>query len=292
MNIKLKNSTASCIVETFGAQLTSFCTEKGKELLWQGDPKFWSGQAPVLFPIVGAMRENKGIIENNWYEMPQHGFARHMEFEVLENTEDKLCLGLKANEKTLSQYPYSFLFKVTYTLCEKGLETAFYVENTGDIPMYFAVGGHPGFNVPIEDNESFEDYRLEFEMEENQVCPQIDMAQRLIDFPKKKLKLENEKVIPLSRELFANDALVFENLNSNRVRLISGKSGRGVEMDFKGFPMLGVWSPSGNGPMVALEPWMGCATGTDESDDFTEKRHMCCLQPGESKALAFTVYYI
>lgn len=290
MRISIQNENVSAVVETLGAELVSFKSDDGFEHLWQGDKKYWGGQAPVLFPIVGALRNGQVRIKDKWYKMDRHGFARRQAFTVAAQEADSVTLVLEANEKTKEQYPYDFRFSVTYSLAGSSITTEFKVENTGNEPLPFCVGGHPGFNLPVGADEAFEDYDIVFEEPETQKCPEIDLKECLIDFNKVTYTLDDESVIPLRHSLFYRDALVFSDLNSTCVSLKSRKSGRGVMMEFSGFSMLGIWSAANDGPYVALEPWTGCATAVDEGDEFLEKRGMKTLAVGASDEYAFTVF--
>lgn len=290
MLIHIQNENVSAAVNTLGAELTSFKGDDGFEHIWQGDPKYWAGQAPVLFPIVGALRDNRTIIEGNWYEMKRHGFARSCEYTVVEKDENSVSLQLESSAETKKVYPFDFRFTVTYSLTGSSITTEFKVENTGKKPLPFSVGGHPGFNLPVSEEECFEDYDIVFEEPETQKCPEISFESCLIDYDKTIFEMDDEAVIPLQHSLFYKDALVFQNLESTCVSLRSRKSGRGIMMEFSGFSMLGIWSAVNDGPYVALEPWTGCATAVQESDEFVEKRGMQMLDVGAQKEFAFTAF--
>ncbi len=285
----ISNGSLTAQVDSLGAQLVSLKGANGAELIWIGDPNYWKGQAPVLFPMVGALRAGKTLIGGQWYEMGQHGFARHMEFASVQVGADSLSLTLTSNAETKKMYPFDFAFTVTYALTESGYTTTFTVENTGTETMPFAVGGHPGFNIPVGEDAAFEDYTIVFEKPETQRCPAIVMGQGLIDPTGCVFTLENQREIPLKHSLFYQDALVFEQLDSHWVQVRNKKTGRGVTMDFTGFPMFGIWSAQNDGPYVCLEPWTGCATRTTEGDDFAEKHGMTLLPPGETSTHTFAV---
>lgn len=288
MFFTLTNHRYTAKVDSLGAQLVSLRDQNGFEYLWTGDEAYWRGQAPVLFPMVGALRDGRALIGGKPCEMGQHGFARRREFSLSEQTEESVSLTLRDDEETWTMYPFAFRFTVTYTLKEEGIETAFLVENTGSETLPFAVGGHPGFNIPVGEDASFEDYTISFEKEEEQSCPAIVMGKGLIDPSACAFELKGRE-IPLAHRLFYNDALVFEHLNSRRVQIVNKKSGHGVEMEFSQFPMFGIWSAKNDGPYVCLEPWTGCATRTDEGDVFEQKRGMTLLPAGEKKSCAFSV---
>ncbi len=289
MRIQLKNKACFVEMDTLGAQLVSLSDAQGVQYLWQGDKEHWSGQAPILFPIVGALRNGITMIDGSEYAMGRHGFARKMEFRNLINTADTAVFTLVANEETRRQYPFDFHLNVTYRLKDCTLTTEFTVVNMGYKPMPFVIGGHPAFNCPILPSESFENYVVEFEKNETADCPRIDMETGLIDFSNKTCCLNDEKTIALQHSLFYNDALVFDHPQSSKVKLYSRLSGRGVEMDFNGFDYLGVWSAANDAPFVALEPWTGCATCTDEDDLMIHKRNMKILYSHQSAKCSYSV---
>lgn len=272
-----------------GAQLESLKSADGREYLWQRDPQWWGGCAPVLFPIVGALRKGRTVINGHIYEMPQHGLARRREFSLLSHTENEAVFALRADELTKKQYPFDFELQIIYRAEGASLATIYRVFNRGSAPMPYAIGGHPAFNIPLAGGERFEDYRIEFEHEETVSCPSVLMEECLIDPSHMTERLHAEKVIPLTHDLFYGDALIFEGLSSRAVTLCGGKEGHGLTMEFASFPMLGIWSAKNDGPFVALEPWCGCATRTDENDEFAEKRWMRMLPAGQMEEFSYTV---
>ncbi len=288
MIYEISNKFFTARIDSLGAQLVSLKGCGGHEYLWVGDPEYWREHAPVLFPIVGALRENRTRIDGQWYEMTRHGFAKRMEFALKEQGEDYLALSLEASGETRAVYPFDFTFIVTYTLTDEGISTRFTVKNIGERPMPYSVGGHPGFNLPVDEEAEFEDYTVQFRQNECQDCPVIDLGTGLIDGERKGFHLDG-KEIPLQHSLFYQDALVFEHLNSQTVRIVNKKTGKGIEMDFAGFPMLGIWSAVNDGPYVCLEPWTGCATLSTEGDEFREKKGMRELAPGDQTEHSFTV---
>ena len=289
MSITIKSSGISAQIRSLGAQLTSIQNTDGLEYLWQGDAQHWSGQAPVLFPIVGTIRNGKTEIEGKTYEMKRHGFARNMEFQLLEQQEDRAVFSLRANEETREMYPFDFELQIIYRVEGCRLTNEYVVINHDSRQMPFVVGGHPAFNCPITAGENFEDYVVEFEKEETADCPSVNMSTGLIDFGNCRRVLDGERAIPMRHDVFYKDALIFDSLKSRKVKLYSKKSGKGVEMDFPGFDYLGVGSAANDGPFVALEPWTGCATCEDEDDVMEHKRNMTKLQPGEKFSVAFSV---
>ena len=287
MRYQIENGGFTAQADTLGAQLVSL-RDGDFEALWTGDPAYWAGQAPVLFPMVGALRGGRALLGGQWVEMGQHGFARRREFTLTAQERDRVAFTLRADEDTRRMYPFDFALTVAYTLTGDGIITELVVENLGGDPMPFAIGGHPGFHIPVGEDARFEDYTIVFEKEEDQRCPAIVMGQGLIDPSATAFTLRGRE-IPLRHDLFYRDALVFEGLRSQWVAVVNKATGRGVEMDFSGFPLLGIWSAANDGPYVCLEPWTGCATRTDEGDEFEKKKGMTLLPPGETRRYRFGV---
>lgn len=224
--------------------------------------------------------------------MKRHGVARHEEFTVTEQGEDYVTLQLTANEETKKQYPFDFVLTVSYYLTGSSITTKFTVKNADTKPMPFCIGGHPGFNIPIQSDEVFEDYDIVFEEKEDQKCPTLDMESCLIDFEKTNFELDDTDTIPLQHSLFYKDALVFENLNSTCVSLKSRQSGRGVMMEV--FRL-----PDARHLVCRKRRPVCCAGAVDRlrhrrtEDDVFEKKHgMRTLQPGEEAEYAYTVFEI
>ncbi|MFI3325619.1 MAG: aldose 1-epimerase family protein [Clostridia bacterium] len=291
MIIEITDGICTAKVSSRGAELVSFIREDGFETLWQGDPTYWSSHAPILFPIVSAVRHDKVKIDGQWTEITKHGLVRKSEFELASQTKDEVVFTIKSNEDTLKSYPFEFLLTVGYKIVDKTVVTNMKVENLGDGTMPFFIGGHPGFNVPMTQGETFEDYYVEFSENETLESPVVDTALSMFDFTKSKYSLKNEKIIPITREMFSNDVLVFEGFKSKSIALKSKKSTASIVMDLAGFPVIGIWSPYNDAPFVALEPWVGCGTTFQESDNIEEKMHCQYVKKDEEYNISFTVGY-
>lgn len=274
-------------VDTAGAQLMSLKKDEG-EYLWQRDPQWWPRCAPVLFPIVGNIRNDRADSARGEIRFGRHGLARNYDFEVLEALEDRVTLSLTSNDDTRAKFPYDFKLDMTYALMDDALEQRFTVVNTGSVTLPFVVGGHPAFNVPAPgcEGEDFSDYALKFAEPWTYASPTISTETGLIDFRTRFSLLEDSDTLPITHRLFDVDTLIFEDVPGRSVSLI-GPSGHGMRVDFEGFDYLGVWSAANDAPFVALEPWRGTATGTDEDDVFEHKRGMDFLEPGETAEYAF-----
>ncbi len=247
------------------------------EYLWQGDEASWAGQAPVLFPICGRLRDGYYTYEGERYEMAIHGFARKMEMTVEEKTDTSVTFRLTDNEATRKQYPFSFVYRVRYALSGDTLEIAYSVENTDTKELIFAFGAHPGFNVPLG-NDKCTDYKLVFDSgitEPRQVLFKNNFTDRE-DAP---YPLPDH-TIPYSNELFDAGSLFFTEMGDH-VTLTSDVSGRFVRLDFKGFPVLGFWHAEDTGaPFLCIEPWESVPTYYDIHDDLSTKAMMNHLAPG------------
>lgn len=288
MDITLKSGGNTAVVCTTGGELISFRDGAGTEFIWTGDPAYWSGHNPILFPIVGNLKDGRVEIKGRTCEMGRHGFARRSEFTAAEQGEDFVVLELRENEQTLAQYPYPFLLRVTHKVTEDGFSTAFQVDNTGDGPMPFCIGAHTGINCPLRPGERFEDYELVFDGPE-QAASLLLTGDGLIA-PGQETLLDHSSVLPLSYGLFERlPTVIFDGLRSHGVCLRHKATGRGVHMDFPGWPMIAFWTPGQDAPFICLEPWHGCAALEGESGKLEDKPHCVTLEPGESAGFAYTV---
>ena len=283
----IQNEQVTVSVESLGAQLKSIELQ-GVPYLWDGHAPYWSGRAPLLFPTVGALRDGRAESAKGEITLPRHGFAKLMEWTLESKTEQAVTFLLTSTEETLRQYPYPFEARVCYSIDQNRVTTTFTVKNTGDAVMPYLFGGHPGFHIPLVEGESFEDYMVEFEYPETVDCPQVS-SQGLIIGKVRNRFLTNQNSFRLNHVLYRGDALIFDSLRSKSVKVYSEKSGRGVEMDFTGFPFFALWSPATDSPFVCLEPWMGTGTQEHEDDVFEHKQGMLMLPPGEQNTHAFTV---
>ena len=286
MEIQLRQGKLTAKAETLGGELVSL--RGAREYIWNGDPAWWTGRNPLLFPIVGSLKEGTVRFDGRPYAMGRHGFARKSEFVPAETGEDYVVFQLTEDAETLAQYPYPFRLLVRHQLLPDGFSTAFTVENTGETPMPCCIGAHTAFRCPLAEGERFEDYQLVFDKPET--------ADSLLLTPEGTLRrgevrrfLTEETVLPLNYEDFARqDTIIFDGLVSDGVKLVSRKTGLGVHMDFAGFPMAAFWTKPG-APYICLEPWQGCAAFEDESGEFRDKPHCMILEPGEKRSLRYRV---
>ncbi|MBO5093148.1 MAG: aldose 1-epimerase family protein [Lachnospiraceae bacterium] len=290
MQINLEHGVMRAVADTSGGELVSFKDENGTEYIWSGDPAYWSGRNPILFPIVGSLKDSAVILDGSSYTMQRHGFARRSEFSVTEQGSDFVVFSLTESPETLKQYPYPFLLSVRHQLTDEGFYTEFTVKNTGEKPLPFCIGAHTAFYCPLTPDESFEDYRLVFDQAESASSLMLTSG-GIISHDKRLPALSGSDTIPLQYKTFDRyDTLIFDGLSSKGVSLVHKSSGHGVHMEFNDFPMIAFWTmANANAPYICLEPWHGCAAYDNESGLFEDKPHCIVLSSGESKSLRYTV---
>ncbi|MFD3450264.1 aldose 1-epimerase family protein [Microbacteriaceae bacterium 4G12] len=289
MIVKLENELLKVLSSNNGAELISI---KGKqdniEYLWTADSKYWGRHSPILFPIVGRLKDDKYRIGQQEFKLNQHGFARDCEFELVENKDNNIIYRLTSCNESLKKYPYKFELYVEYNLNQNNLEVKYKVKNIDNKKIYFSIGAHPGFNCPLLEGEDMEDYYLEFNKNENARREIFDQDLHLYT-GESKVVLKDSNILKLSKELFTQDALVFKNLNSNKVALKSNSNNKVLTMDFEGFPYLGIWSRSDEAPFVCIEPWFGHADSIDFNGDYTEKPGVIHLEIGQEFNCSYNV---
>lgn len=286
MRITLSRGGLEAAVQTRGGELVSL-RRGGTEYIWGGDPAFWSGQNPILFPIVGSLKNGQVDIGGQIFRMSRHGFARQSEFTPLEQGGDFAVLELCQSAETLECYPFPFSLRVRHQLLEDGFSTTFTVENAGSAPMPFCIGAHTAFRCPLAEGERFEDYRLVFQRREDATTLLLTPEGLIRDGAEEPML--SGGVLPLDYGTFRRlDTVIFQNLQSRSVSLVHRDTGRGVRMDFSQFPLVAFWTKPG-APFLCLEPWQGCAAFEGETGRFQDKPFAVTLAPGEKKTLACTV---
>ena len=279
MSETISNGRVEVSVKRHGAELCGLKGEDGMEYVWQADPVVWGRHAPVLFPIVGKLAGDCCTVAGRPYSMTQHGFARDMEFDLVESTGDSLAYRLASSPVTRAQYPFDFVLTRRYRLLEDGVEITNEVANPGRVPLLFSIGEHPGFALNWGEGDQIEDYALEFEVAEalNTVLLGAD---HLLSMRTERVPL-NGHVLPLRRDLFDRDALIFLQLASRKVTLTSRKHRRWLAVEFPGFPQLGIWAKSG-APFVCIEPWFGHADPHGHNGELEIKPGIIALNPDKS----------
>ncbi len=287
VEIKSENVKVQCLLE--GAMLHSLVKDE-VEYLWQGDKKYWAGQAPVCFPITGVLRDSKAVAFGKPCEMKRHGIARINPFEIREQGANFVSFIQNSSEETKKAFPFDYSLEIRYTVLKNSVTTRYTVKNTGKDRLPFVIGGHPAFNCPLESGEKFEDYTVEFSGAVNQKCLRPDVETGLVDISKRYDVLDAPNKINLDHSLFDLDAMVFDNIKPKSAVLSAG--GRGVKIDYQDFDNLLVWSSSNGGNFVALEPWTGISTCSDEDSVFENKRGMTVLEPDCEASFAFKITLI
>lgn len=262
MKIQISSGDLSAVINTLGAELISVKNSKNKEYIWEGNPQFWGKHSPVLFPIVGCLKNNQYSFKGHLYSLYRHGFANKMEFNVLKQSSDNVVFSLTNNNETFENYPFKFELQLSYTLVNSSLKIGYKVINANDFEMPFSIGGHPAFALQNE----FENYSLEFEKSEILICSQLEndlISNETISLPMK------DNCLPLSYSLFENDALIFKKLDSKSIT-ISENNVPFLKVTFEDFPSLGIWTKQ-KAPYICIEPWFGYADTMTNSGELSEK---------------------
>lgn len=282
--IFLENEKVKIVVLPLGAELCSLYHKQYRlQYLWQAGAA-WAKHSPVLFPIVGQLKNNEYIHQQKKYTLPRHGFAREKMFSVLEQKENQIIFRLSDDESNRKNYPFSFHFDIHYLLTHDELFITYSTTNTGKEKMYFSVGAHPAFRVPLDVRDKYEDYYLEFDATER--SGRWPLKEGLIDSAP--IPFFNSNKIHLTKELFANDALVFKKIESNTIHLLSSKHKHGLRVHIHQCPYLGLWAAKG-ADFLCIEPWQGIADSVNASGEISEKEGILVLEPGENHQYLWSI---
>lgn len=285
--VVLENEELKIAINTNGAELCSLLDKNDQtEYIWQADPSVWAYHAPNLFPIVGGLIDNTLFVGGKKYAMNRHGFARNSNFRIILSAPNQAIFELRYCEETLKSYPYQFEFQVIYELIGRQLSIGYKVINLDDQDIYFSVGAHPAFNVPINGHGDLNDYYLEFEYEEELISHQLS-EKGFFNYQSINIPTENKK-LKLDTSLFIKDALVFKNLKSRTVTLKSVNHHKEIILRFPPFNYLGIWSKP-NAPFICIEPWLGCADSEGGSLDIAQKEGIQHLKKGHVFEADFSI---
>lgn len=288
MKITLSNSYLNISVKEKGAELCSIQHQKHDiDYLWSANPKFWGRHAPVLFPIVGQLKNDTYIFNGKHYRLDRHGFARDKVFELVKQSPDHVSLSLSSDAQSLEVFPFPFQLIISYQLQENILDVTYEVRNTGTEPMPFSIGGHPAFQCPILPGTHFKDHYLLFEKEE--AAHSFRLTDGLLN-GKKVPVLQHTQELPLTYKLFEHDALIFKNLQSDWVELRSHKHAHSLRMSFSDFPFLGIWTKE-KAPFVCLEPWLGLADHMESSGYFLDKEGIQVVMPEQTFSCSYQLSF-
>lgn len=275
--IILENDNIRLTFELKGAELTSFKSKiTGLDYLWKGDPAIWGKFSPVLFPIVGALKNNTYITADQEYQLSRHGFARDLDFEAEQISASEILFTLHSNPDTLKIYPFEFKLGLRYQLSGATLSCTYEVSNPGNQDLLFSVGAHPAFKAPLTPDTSYEDNYLEFSVDESLTYFKIE--DNLISDHTDVLHLDHGK-LPLKHALFYDDALVFKSMSSETISLKNTKNNHGLHFRFRDFPFFGIWAAK-DADFVCLEPWCGIADGVHHNQQLSDKEGINALAPG------------
>ena len=280
MKTSIKNSLVTAEINHFGAELCSLKDNHDKEYIWEGNPDIWGKHSPILFPIVGTLKNDTYQHNHTDFHLSRHGFARDMEFKLIEKQEHRAAFSLQSSADSLKSYPFKFELQIIYTLNTKSLTIEYKVINEGDLKLPFSIGGHPAFALPNQ----FENYSLEFEKQES--LKYYLLENNLISEETKSLELNDKKVV-LDYNLFKNDALIFKTLESNSLTILENDKPV-LRVNFEDFPSLGIWTKV-NAPFLCIEPWFGYSDTTQSSGNLFDKEGILVLQPKQIFKSDYTI---
>lgn len=280
MNYTIQNDILTVVISDAGAELQSIQTADGTEYLWQADPKYWGERALNIFPYVARLTNGTYTLHGESYQMKIHGFLKYLTVQVDEQTKESITFVLEANEETRKQYPCEFVYKIRYSLSGNQLLTTTTVENKDSERIYFAVGGHPGFNVPLEEGLSFDDYYLEFSQTAQPT--RVGFSKTCFLTGQDELfALENGKCIALHHDMFAKDAIVLKHA-PRCVTLKSDKGNRSVKVEYPDFQYIGFWHmPRTDAPYICIEPWSSLPSRQDVVEEFSQQSDLISLDAGK-----------
>lgn len=282
----LQNNFLTATFNSHGAELISLTTND-TEYIWQGDPKFWNRHTPVLFPFVGALKNNCYTYKDISYSLGQHGFARDKEFIVIEHNQNSITFQLKSDEDTLKVYPFDFIFELKYILKSNGLSTSYIVKNPTQNDLYFSIGGHPAFNCPFKKEHAREDYILMFDNDE---MPQSKIIENSLITNQSRIVFDQAGVLELPKNVFEHDAIIFSPNPFSQVDFIHEPTGTTyMSVEFENFPHLGIWSKNEDSPFVCIEPWYGIADNINHDQNITNKEGILKLSKQQKFNCTYTI---
>jgi len=278
--ISLSNDVISAQINTLGAELCSLKNTENKDFIWEGDPAYWGKHSPVLFPIVGTLKNNTYTHNNKEYILTRHGFARDMEFELVDQTANTATFSIQSNSTTLASYPFQFELQIQYTLFHSTLEIAYKVINKDNSAIPFSIGAHPAFALP----GNFENYSLEFEKVEPL---EYTLLENDLVSTQTETIATNSNFVPLTHKLFERDALIFKKLESKSLTIVEKEIPR-LKVHFEDFPNLGIWTKVG-APFLCIEPWFGYSDTTETNGNLFEKEGIIVLKSTDTFQTKFCI---
>ena len=290
----IKNDKICAEIDLHGAELTSLKRQDSdEELIWTADKDYWGRHAPMLFPIVGKVWNGQYRVGDRIYNLPQHGFARDLNFTALCQDTDSVVLALESNEDTLKVYPYKFRIEATYRLEDSTLVVEWRIKNPGSEPMYFQIGAHPGFNYRDFDKNDFIHGYFRLAQGEEPVSRLI-IGQLTPEGYRSEsagmIELDSDAMLPITPGLFAGDALVLEEHQIDQVILYDKECTTYIALETEDAPVWGLWSPPGkNAPFVCIEPWMGRCDVEGYEGDISGRDYINKLEAGKSATFTYRI---
>lgn len=279
MIYEIENKYLRVQISSKGGEFQSIRDKSGREYLWQGDGATWTDRGPNLFPYIGRMTNKSYTYKGKTYSMDIHGFLMYSEMDLVEHTASRLILKLESSEATRAQYPFEFKLEICWELKGETLELTYCVDNCDDKTMYFGIGGHPGFNIPVEEGLAFEDYWIDFG--EN-AAPRMELLSDdcFMLGRDQELLLRDNRYLDLRHELFDNDALVLNSM-PKQVTIASPKGRKAIVVEFPKMDYLGIWHwPKTEVPYVCIEPWSSLPSGKDIVEDLETQKNLISLEEG------------
>lgn len=284
----IKNNQLSLTVSDHGAEIKSIIFNN-EERIHDSNPKYWNRSAPLLFPCIGTITNGESIINGKPYNLPKHGFIRDKDFVMTNQTENSLEFTFVSNPDTLKIYPYEFELVVKYAITTDTVSSDVIVKNNSNETMMYNFGLHPAFKTPIREGESFKDYKFITESSTDHNIYKVELSNGTIDFREVMRTINFSKPLPLDYEDYKYDALVFDNIDFDHLTLTNNEETHGITFEFKGFPMLGIWTPyPKDAPFICIEPWIGCADPTVHDGLFEHKTHVQTLEPSKENTIKYS----
>lgn len=289
--LQLSNEFFQISVDPEGAELRSVLDATEREWLWQGNPEFWAGQAPLLFPFVGRMRDKEYRYQEQVYSAENHGFARHSTFQIQNQSQSSVTLSLEHSEQTLKGYPFPFQLEVTYRLEGTTLQKHHRVYNPSTAPLYYELGGHDGFRLGFFPGDHFSEYQVEipglatfspYEFDEN-----------VLLLPPKRSISTPEGRIPLNFGELGLDCYILEDLPQRRANLLDREGRCRLSLSFPDFPFLTLWAPywKENPPFLCIEPWSSLPDCTFVGPDLVDKIKIRRLEGQQEETLSYETQF-
>lgn len=285
----LKNGQLTVKVKEHGAELCSIV--KGEtEYLWQADPAFWGRHSPVLFPIVGSVWNGRYRVADKEFALGQHGFARDMNFELLQESETEVRYRLQSGDGTMEKYPWSFILEIAYRLHDNKIDVMWEVTNPADEDMFFQIGAHPAFFYPDYEPQTDGRGYLSFDVKDGLQCIRIQEKGCVDAETLYPLSVPEDGLLPLAKDTFDSiDTIMLQNGQISKVTLHRNDRSPWLSLSFDA-PVVGIWSPPGkNAPFICLEPWYGRCDRAGYEGDYREKDWINRLAPGEKFSSVYTI---